>query len=118
MLTNPAPNSAWSVRSVYLIRAKEDDPWILHNVVPYTDKCRSSLQKESVVIVGDGGKAFDVSFKISDSMKDLKLKKIQSGKGGADCLLCKFPQPDWKNTELIEKGFPITTTAQRNYCYL
>ena len=91
---NSSPNSAWSVRPVYLIRAKEDEEWIHENVVPITDRCRKSLQHESCIIAGDDGKVVDVSFKIYDTMKDLKVKKDLAGKGGAHCLLCNFTQKD------------------------
>ena len=45
-------------------------------------------------------------------MKDLKLKKMISGQGGADCLLCEFPQSSWMDPAQIAEGFPITTSAE------
>ena len=44
-------------------------------------------------------------------MKHLKFKKVISGQGGADCLLCSFKQETWMDKHQIEEGFPITTTA-------
>ena len=44
-------------------------------------------------------------------MKDLKLRKESSGLGGADCLLCETKWKEWKDVELIDRGFPITRVA-------
>ena len=45
-------------------------------------------------------------------MKDLKLKKKLSGMGGADCILCKSRQADWKDPMKIKEGFPICRTSE------
>ena len=104
--------SSLSVRPIYLIRAKEDDDWILENVVPATDSARNELQKETHVVAGKNAQVFDVSFKIYDTMKDLKLKKIHSGKGGAHCLLCTYLQTHWMDIDCIIAGFNITSSAK------
>lgn len=44
-------------------------------------------------------------------MKDLKLKKKWSGLGGADCIICESKKIDWTDSDKIDKGFPITRTA-------
>ena len=43
-------------------------------------------------------------------MKDLKFKKLISGLGGADCIICETKQEDWSNEEKIIEGFQITRT--------
>ena len=49
---------------------------------------------------------------ISDTMKDLKLKKSISGLTGADCIICCSRQADWMDESQIRSGFPITRSAE------
>ena len=44
-------------------------------------------------------------------MKDMKMKKMVSGRGGADCRLCKYRQTEWMIPNQIMSGFDITHTA-------
>ena len=45
-------------------------------------------------------------------MKDLKFKKVISGLGGADCILCKSKQEDWTDKSKVKDGFPINRSAK------
>ena len=103
---NPAPNSASCLRPLYLIRAPETDEDLLTLVVPATDKARDSLNENGFVFLISGS-AFDVEVIIYDSMKDLKFKRMISGLGGADCLLCVSQQKDWMDPEKYPNGFEI-----------
>ena len=99
---NSVPNSARSLRPVYLIQESETDADLLKLVIPSTDVARDKLNAE--------GNDIDISVSIIDSMKDLKFKKSISGLGGADCILCYTKRGDWTNRDKILQGFPI----QRN----
>ncbi|CAF4407426.1 unnamed protein product [Didymodactylos carnosus] len=48
-------------------------------------------------------------------MKDLKVRTMESGLGGADCLMCYTRQTDWKNVNKIrdKNAFQITRTAEK-----
>ena len=108
---NLAPNSCRSLRPLYLIREKETDEDLLSLVIPSTDAARAQLSSEGVCLtVGDQG--FDVKVIVHDSMKDLKFKRLISGLGGADCILCKTKQADWTKREKILEGFPINRSAE------
>ena len=108
---NPAPNSAFSCRPQELFREKEDN--CMHHSIPYTDRSRTELMEESVAIVSHRRPeiAYQVEIVIHDTMKDMKFKKLLSGQGGADCMLCIFPQSSWMSVEQINNGFPITITS-------
>ena len=108
---NPAPNSPLSCRPQELIREKEGN--CVEHSIPYTDHCRKVLcdQPTSVTSFRTPGVSYHVEHKIYDTMKYMKLKKTNSGLGGADCLLCKFKQSSWMDEEQIILGFPISTTA-------
>ena len=108
---NPKPNSPLWVRPVYLIREKEDDEELKKYVTMITDECRTKLQAESMVIETGDKQAFNVQFQIHNTMMDLKLKRNLCGKGGADCILCKHPQKEWMDSEIISEGFKISTSA-------
>ena len=85
---------------------------LIELVIKTTDNCRSKLEEESFVIVTNTGKAINVSLKIHNTMMDLiKMKRNLCSKLGADCILCKHPQNDWMNQDIIEQGFRITTSA-------
>ena len=118
--SNPSPNSAYWGRPQELIREKEGE--CLTHSIPYTDRCRTKLNEEAVVIESsrDVGLAYQVQH-TKDTMKDMKLKKAISGLGGADCLLCSYNQNEWLSEENIKNGFEITTTAESTrklYCTL
>ena len=108
---NPTPNAATSTRPIYLFRASEDDPAVLNLVIPVTDKARGELMSSHIPISDNEGNVYNVSHVIHDTMKDLKLKKIWSGLGGADCIICEARKPDLMDPEKICHGFPITRNA-------
>jgi len=107
---NRNPNSPFSFRPLFLIRKKETDTEMINLVIPTTDKARCQLCEEGITIDFVGTRVH-VILDIIDSMKDLKFKKNLSELLGADCLLCKTRQCDWKDTAQILKGFPISRTG-------
>ena len=107
---NPVPNSARSLRPVYLIREEETDPDLLELVIKNTDDSRNDLNKNGMNLTV-GNETIHVSCNIKDTMKDLKFKKSISGLGGADCILCKSKVKDWTELTKIKEGFKIDRTA-------
>ncbi len=107
---NPAPNSPLGLRPLYLIREEESSDELLSLVVPETDAARQELVSDGVFIRSSGVR-YECSIKIMDSMKDLKFKRMVSGLGGADCLLCVSRQKDWTQPEQYQQGFAITRSA-------
>ena len=91
---NKVPNSARSLRPIYLIREVETDVELLDFVINETDVVRNDLNMNGLSIRLDN-EDLHVSCVMKDSMKDLKFKKAISGLGGADCILCKSKVSDW-----------------------
>ena len=111
---NHTPNASRTLRPLFLIREKETDEDLLSLVIPTTDEARKELSAEGVCAsVGDKG--WDVKVVIHDSMKDLKFKKLISGLGGADCILCKTQRKDWTDREKVANGFPIERSAEDTF---
>ena len=48
---------------------------------------------------------------VKDSMKDLKFKKLISGLGGADCILCKSKVNEWRDPTKVDGVFKIDRSA-------
>ena len=94
--SNSVPNSARSLRPVYLIREIETEE---------TDEARKYLNTNGTMIDD-----ICVSVNINDSMKDLKFKRYISGLGGTAYILCKSKVEDWTCLEKIYNGFPIDRT--------
>ena len=109
---NSAPNSPHSLRSLYLIREKEDDEELLAHVVPETDKCRKKMEENGINIELRDKRVINVAVKLIDSMKDMKFKRKLSGLGGAECLMCETRPDDWSDPKQIENGFPITRSHE------
>ena len=108
---NKVPNSARSLRPIYLIREVETDAELLDFVINETDVVRNDLNMNGLSIRVDG-EDVHVSCVMKDSMKDLKFKKAISGLGGADCILCKSKVSDWTNLQKIQEGgFKIDRSA-------
>ena len=59
-------------------------------------------------------KTLNIKVQLHDSMKDLKYKKMLSGLGGADCILCTTKQKEWSDIVKVTEGFPINCNAQGN----
>ena len=109
---NKVPNSARSLRPIYLIREVETDVELLDFVINETDHARNDLNENGLTINIDKCDVH-VSCIMKDSMKDLKFKKAISGLGGADCILCKSKVDDWTNLQKIEDGgFKIAADTQ------
>ena len=108
---NSVMNSARSFRSVFTIREKEDNHELLELVIKSIDGARRDLN-ENGTLISVGGQNVHLSCNIKDTMKDLKFKKMISGLGGADCLLCKSKQNDWTNPAMLEDetSFQINRT--------
>lgn len=107
---NKVPNAARSLRPVYLIREVESDSGLLNFVVKETDQARKHLNTAGLFINVDD-EEFHVSCEVKDSMKDLKFKKLISGLGGADCILCKSKAKDWTDRIKLQDGFKINRDA-------
>lgn len=108
---NSRPNSAKCLRPIYLVREIETNEELLNLVIPMTDKARDELN-EYGICTNFSNKPIKVNLEIIDSMKDLKFKKLLSGLGGADCILCVTKVNDWTNIENILQGFPINRSAE------
>lgn len=107
---NHAPNSARSLRPIYLIRETETDEDLLDLVVKSTDAARDKLNEDGICcIVND--QAIDINIFIQDTMKDLKFKRKISGLGGASCILCESKTVDWTTLANVQQGFPIERNA-------
>lgn len=109
---NQVMNSPSTFRSVYTIREKENNDELLELVIKNTDKARNDLNQMGIDI-SLNEKNIHINIDIKDSMKDLKFKKMVSGLGGADCLLCKSKQADWTDLAKIEdeNSFKINRNA-------
>ena len=114
---NKKPNSPFTLRPIYLIREKESDKDLLNEVITTTDAARIKLNNQGLVVrckIDEQDLAVDCGVDIVDSMKDVKLKTMVSGAGGADCQLCDTQQDEWLDKAKIETGFPINRSAQEN----
>ncbi len=112
---NRAPNAAKGCRPTSLIRSKESTAVVQYDV-NYIEREINKLHEESCAVVSfrNPDTAYQVEHEIKSTMKDLNMKKkIQSGLGGADCILCETKQADWMNVKVIEKGFAITRTVEK-----
>ncbi|CAF4439554.1 unnamed protein product [Didymodactylos carnosus] len=110
---NETPNSAFYTRPLALIAEKESADlikFINEKFEPEEQKLR-----EKCIDVEYGVQKYSVSIIIEDTMKDLKVRTVESGLGGADCLMCYTRQTDWKNKDKIkdESAFLITRTAEK-----
>lgn len=101
---NKVPNSARSLRPLYLIREKETNTELLDFVIKETDLVRNDMNTHGLSIVCDNEETHQISCDMRDTMKDLKFKRWISGLGGADCILCKSKVADWTNLKKIEEG--------------
>ena len=48
-------------------------------------------------------------------MKDLKFKRLISGLGGADCILCKTKTTEWTDIRRVSEGFPINRSSEETW---
>ncbi|CAF1171235.1 unnamed protein product [Didymodactylos carnosus] len=110
---NETPNSAFFTRPLALIAEKESGDLI--RFINESFEPQEKHLKENGLSFEHNGQKYKVSIVIEDSMKDMKVRTIESGLGGADCLMCFTRQSDWKNKEKIEDGsaFQITRTAEK-----
>lgn len=110
---NQTPNSAFWARPMALIAEKEN-PELIRFVNEIFEPQEQAL-RENGLSFDYNGQNYKVSVIIEDSMKDMKVRMVESGLGGADCLMCHTRQADWKDVKKIseEDAFQITRTAEK-----
>ena len=72
---NKVPNSARSLRPIYLIREKETNTELLDLVIKNTDTARNELNSNGFSVQYKGN-TYNISCIMRDTMKDLKFKKV------------------------------------------
>ena len=108
---NKVPNSGHTLRPIFLVREKENNDDLLKHVIPQTDAARKKLNDNGLKIIFENTE-INCKCVIKDTMKDIKYKKVISGLGGADCLLCKSKAKDWTDPEKVKQEFKIDRTAE------
>ena len=101
---NKVPNSARSLRPIYLIREKETEDNLLDFVIKETDRVRKDLNSNGLLVpicLNNEEVYHHVTCDMRDTMKDLKFRKAISG---LDCILCKSKVAEWTNVEKIKAG--------------
>ena len=106
---NEAPNSSKTTRPLTLIAEKETAD-LLSFVNTTFEPEENQLHKDGVQFEYEGVK-YKVLVEIRRSMKDFKIRQVESRLHGVHCLLCYSPSPEWKDIHKIESGFPIERTA-------
>ncbi|CAF1088600.1 unnamed protein product [Didymodactylos carnosus] len=106
---NEAPNSSKTTRPLALIAEKETAD-LLSFVNTTFEPEENQLQKDGIQFEYDGVK-YNVLVEIHRSMKDFKIRQLESGLHGSHCLLCYSTPSGWKDIHKIESGFPIERTA-------
>ena len=114
MWKNHAPNSARTLRPIFLIREAESNEELLQLVIKSTDSARNKLNEEGLCSSFEN-KKLDINIFIQDTMKDLKFKRKISGLGGADCILCESKTVDWTTLERVEEGFKIEQESDETW---
>ncbi|CAF4412444.1 unnamed protein product, partial [Didymodactylos carnosus] len=110
---NKTSNSAYWVRPMALIAEKENPDLI--RFVNEKFEPEEQMLREKGLNIDHNGQQYSVHVIIEDSMKDVKIRLVESGLGGAHCLMCERKQEDWKNVKKIEEEnyFAITRTAEK-----
>ncbi|CAF1103757.1 unnamed protein product [Didymodactylos carnosus] len=110
---NQAPNSAFWTRPLALIAEKEN--FELIRFVNETFEPQEQMLRENGLSFDHNGQTYKVFIVIEDSMKDMKVRMVESGLGGADCLICYTRQTEWKDVKKLneENAFLITRTAEK-----
>ena len=110
---NESPNSAFHTRPLALIAEKESVDLI--RFVNETFEPQEQKLRDKILKVKHRERKYKISGTIEDSMKDLKVRTIESGIGGAECLMCETQQGDWKNVDKIRESdaFQITRSAEK-----
>ncbi|CAF1232610.1 unnamed protein product [Didymodactylos carnosus] len=84
---NETPNSAFYTRPLALIAEKESVDLI--RFINETFEVQEQDLRENKIEFVHGDKKYEISVAIEDSMKDLKVRTMESGLGGAYCLMCE-----------------------------
>ncbi|CAF4507988.1 unnamed protein product, partial [Didymodactylos carnosus] len=110
---NESPNSSHWCRPLALIAEKESVE-LLYFVNGAFEPEEKRLQEEGTTFDYNNTK-YDLKITIETSMKDLKVRTIESGLGGADCLLCTTRSNEWKDVDKIKKPyfFAVNRTAEK-----
>ena len=111
---NYLPNALRLLRPVFLIRETETYQDLLYLIVPTTDKAREELNAEGMCYLF-GKNYINVKIYIQDTMKDLKFKRLISGEGGADCIICKTKTTEWTDIRKVSEGFPIDPSSEETW---
>jgi hypothetical protein len=106
---NEAPNSSKTTRPIALIAEKETADLLLFVNTTFEPE-ENQIQRDGVQFEYDGVK-YNVLVEIHRSMKDFKIRQMESGLHGAYCLLCCSSPSEWKDIRKIKVGFPIERTA-------
>ncbi|CAF1392706.1 unnamed protein product [Didymodactylos carnosus] len=110
---NQSPNSAFWARPMALIAEKESPDLI--RFINEVFEPQEKVLRENGLVFDHIGQSFKISIISEDSMKDLKVRMVESGLGGAKCFMCYTRQADWKDVRKIEEDnyFAITRPAER-----
>jgi hypothetical protein len=110
---NQTPNSSHCCRPLALIAEKESKK-LLEFINRVFGKDEEFYQKKGVSFEHENVN-YKVKVIIENSMKDLKVRTMESGLGGADCLLCTSRRSDWKDLKKLEDFdcFAIDRTAAK-----
>ncbi|CAF0849900.1 unnamed protein product, partial [Didymodactylos carnosus] len=110
---NSAPNSSRWTCPIALIAEQESED-LLRFVNDTFEPQERRSREEGIKFVHDN-ETYEVEVHIEASMKDLKVRMMESGLGGADCLMCTTRQSDWKDVEKLndDNYFNITRTSEK-----
>ncbi|CAF0796555.1 unnamed protein product [Didymodactylos carnosus] len=110
---NESPNSSHWCRPLALIAEKESAE-LLYLVNKVFEPAEKYLQKNGMEFEYNSIK-YELNIAIESSMKDLKVRTLETGLGGAGCLLCATKSHEWKDSNKINKidYFAISRTAEK-----
>ena len=107
---NETPNSSKATCPLAIITEKESQ-----NLLEFINKSfkpvEAEVQKNGVQF-NHCGVRYDAQVVVHRSMKDFKIRQMETGLFGAHCL-CSFSKPnEWKDIQKIESSFSIERTAK------
>ncbi|CAF1597599.1 unnamed protein product [Didymodactylos carnosus] len=94
--------------------AEKESPDLIRFINETFEPQEEALRKHGLSF-DHNGQNYTVTVVIEDSMKDMKVRMVESGLGGTQCLMCHTQQTDWKDIKKIEEEnfFAITRTAEK-----
>ena len=110
---NETPNSSHWCRPLVLI-AEKASVELLYLVNKVFEPGEKYLQKNGTEFEYNNIK-YELKIAIESSMKDLKVRTLETGLGGDDCLLCTKKSHEWKDSNKINKTdyFSMSRTAEK-----